>query len=244
MDASTLRWTIVVIGVIILAAIFLFGSPEKKRKPRASRRKVEAVTERREPTLEIVETITDSETPDDPSGQGELPIGDGDAEPKPEPVEAPEVKKAPPKPAGPPPDKIITLFLQARDNHILGGVEILEVALKTAMEFGEMNIFHRLLEGTDKSIFCMANATKPGTFIKDEWNTFETNGLALFLTLPGPTLALDAWDVMLATVRRMADILNSEIQDDQHVEFTRQKEALVREEMREYDRGQARQSLS
>ena len=238
MDASTLRWTIVVIGVIILAAIFLFGSPEKKRKPRASRRKVDAVAERHEPTLEIVETTTDSETPNDPSGQGELLIGDA------EPVEAPEVKKAPRKPAGPPPDKIVTLFLRARDNHTLGGAEILEVALKTGMEFGEMNIFHRLLEGTDKSIFCMANATKPGIFNKDEWNTFETNGLALFLTLPGPTLALDAWDVMLATIRRMADILNSEIQDDQHVEFTRQKEALVREEMREYDRGQARQSLS
>jgi cell division protein ZipA len=242
MDASTLRWTIVVIGVVILAAIFLFGSPEKKRKPRASRRKIEAAAQRQEPTLESAEVTAQLDDPDqspiDSEGQGELLI---EGVPS---AEKPEKKKSPRKPAGPPPDKIITLFLMARDNHILGGVEILEAGLKTGMEFGEMNIFHRLLEGTDKSIFSMANATKPGVFNKDEWNTFETNGLALFMTLPGPTLALDAWDVMLATARRMAEILNSEIHDDQREVFTRQNEAMVREAMREYDRGQARQSLS
>jgi hypothetical protein len=41
-DAATLRWTIVVIGVIILATIFLFGNPDKKRTPKASRRKAGA----------------------------------------------------------------------------------------------------------------------------------------------------------------------------------------------------------
>jgi hypothetical protein len=41
-DATTLRWTIVVIGILILAAIFLFGNPEKKRSPKASRRKARA----------------------------------------------------------------------------------------------------------------------------------------------------------------------------------------------------------
>jgi len=42
MDAATLRWTIIAIGLVILAAIFLFGNPEKKRKPKASRRKAAA----------------------------------------------------------------------------------------------------------------------------------------------------------------------------------------------------------
>ena len=32
METSTLRWILVIIGVVIVGAIFLFGNPDKKRK--------------------------------------------------------------------------------------------------------------------------------------------------------------------------------------------------------------------
>jgi cell division protein ZipA len=107
-----------------------------------------------------------------------------------------------------------------------------------------MNIFHRHVDGSDQPVFSLANAVKPGFFDKNAWHTFETAGLALFITLPGPMLALDAWDVMLASARRMAEILHAEIHDGDHQLFTRQTEAQMREEMRLYDRGRARQSLT
>lgn len=235
MDAATLRWTIIAIGVVILAAIFLFGNPDKKRRPKASRRKAGVGAERLEPTLEKVVDVSLPGDDGEKLGQGELDIG----------VETPPAA-APPKPrvpAGPPPDKIITLFLLARDNHVISGAALLEAALKTGMVFGDMNIFHRRGDGARQPVFSLANAVKPGFFDKDSWNTFETSGLALFLTLPGPMLGLDGWDVMLATARRMAEILNAEIHDDQHLPFTRQQEALIREEMRAYDRGRARQTF-
>ena len=237
MDAATLRWTIVVIGVIILATIFLFGNPDKKHTPKASRRKAGAGAERREPTLEKVIEPSPGANGDAEPGQGELAIGEGAAPSTPAPARKPRA------PAGPAPDKIITLFLLARDNHVITGAELLQAALKTGMAFGDMNIFHRRIEGADQSVFGLANAVKPGFFDKDAWNTFETSGLAMFLTLPGPMLALDGWDVMLATARRMAEILNAEIHDDQHEPFTRQTEARIREEMRAYDRGRARQTF-
>ena len=56
------------------------------------------------------------------------------------------------------------------------------------------------------------------------------------MTLPGPLPALDAWDAMLATGRRMAEVLHAELLDEDRSPFTRQTEAQVREEMREYDR--------
>ena len=59
------------------------------------------------------------------------------------------------------------------------------------------------------------------------------------MTLPGPLSALDAWDSMLATARRMSEILNAEMLDEERSPFTRQREAQVREEMREYDRRQS-----
>jgi cell division protein ZipA len=133
----------------------------------------------------------------------------------------------------------VTLFLLAADNHVINGAELLQATVHTGMQFGDMNIFHRLPEGSEKPIFSMANAAKPGYFERDEWNTFETSGVVLFLTLPAPVNALDAWDAMLATGRRMAEILHAELLDEERKPFTRQREAEVREEMRNYERQQS-----
>lgn len=236
METATLRWILIVVGVIIVGSIFLFGNPDKKRKPKASRKAKEEMLQRREPTLDGGTAEDDSgemefENPGEGAGladQGELNIGGTEPTPRPSP--------APRKPAGPPPEKITTLFLLAKDNHVINGAELLQASVNTGMEFGDMNIFHRIPEGSERPVFSMANAAKPGQFERDEWNTFETNGVALFLTLPGPASALDAWDSMLATARRMSEILHAELLDDERNPFTRQREAQVREEMREYDR--------
>ena len=237
METSTLRWIIIVIGVLILASIFLFGNPDKKRKPRASRRMENIKTERHEPTLDSLSAPESSsgeeyEEPD----QGELEIGEvggGGLGPSTE-----KPSSGPKKQSAPPPDKIKSLFLLAADNHIINGAELLQAALNTGMEFGDMNIFHRIPEGTEKAVFSMANAAKPGHFDREPWNTFETSGVVLFMTLPGPAFALDAWDSMYATAQRMSEILHANLLDEEQNRFTRQKEALIREEMRDYDRSQ------
>ena len=249
MEASTLRWILVIVGVLVIGSVWLFGSPSKKRKPKASRRSAEKAAksgaERREPTLDgaapgsvsMDEMAADAAVAGnhESGGQGELPIG---AAPDAEPMPAPK-PKAPPKsnrPPGPPPEKIVTLFLLSHDNHVITGAELLQAAVSTGMEFGDMQIFHRLPEGSETPVFSMANAAKPGYFERDEWNTFETSGVALFMALPGPVQALDGWDSMLATARRMSEILHAELLDDERNPFTRQREAQMREEMREFDR--------
>jgi cell division protein ZipA len=233
LDASTLRWILIVVGILIVGSIFLFGNPNKKKAPKASRRraamKKAQAAERREPTLdgepESV-SLEDMEL----GGQGELNIG---ATPEPELKREPERKQAP---LGPPPDRIVTLFLLARDNHVITGADLLQATVSTGMEFGDMKIFHRVQDGEEKPVFSMANAEKPGHFERDEWNTFETAGVVLFLTLPAPLHALDAWDSMLAAGRRMSEILQADLLDEERSPFTRQREAQIREEMREYDR--------
>jgi cell division protein ZipA len=228
-ETSTLRWILIIVGIVIVGSIFLFGNPDKKRKPRASRKTKNEMLQRQEPTLDGVAGEAEDLADDgEPADQGELNIGDAEPAPKPAPI--------PRKPAGPSPDKIITLFLLARDNHIINGAELLQAAVSTGMEYGDMSIFHRVQEGSERAVFSLANAAKPGHFERDEWNTFETSGVALFMALPGPLNALDAWDSMLATARRMSEILNSDLLDGERVPFTRQREAQVREEMREYER--------
>ena len=129
----------------------------------------------------------------------------------------------------------MSLFLLARDNHVITGAELLQATVSTGLEFGDMGIFHRLPDGEEKPVFSLANAAKPGNFERDEWNTFETGGAVLFMTLPGPLQALDAWDAMLAAARRISEILHADLLDEQRNPFTRQREAQIREEMRDYD---------
>lgn len=249
MDSTTLRWVLIVIGLIILALIFVFGNPERKKGPRASRRTTNreekrearalkrAGRERREPTIGPGDDSGD-ETGDDGSeagDQGELAIDETPGRKEPV-ITEPDRPRRPPMPD---PDRILSLFLLARDNHVITGAQLLEAAVKTGMDFGDMNIFHRTTEGDSRPVFSLANAAKPGHFDRSTWHEFETGALVVFTTLPNPMPALDAWDSMLATARRMAEVLNAELHDDSHHPFTRQREAQIREEMRDYDRKRA-----
>ena len=228
MDISIFRWILIIVGVAIVAYIFLFGNPDRKRKPRASRKRNRKTRVRREPTLSAEdsgETAGEAGAVANGSETVDLEVGAG--------TEAPDPDLPPP---GPPPDKIVSLFLQARDNHRISGVDLLDAALKSGMVFGEHDIFHRVMDESEDILFSMANLTKPGHFDKTAWNTLETIGVTMFMTQPGPLNALDTWDAMLATSRRIAELLHADLLDENKSVFTRQREGQIREELRKYER--------
>ena len=232
MDISTFRWILIVAGIAIVAGIFLFGNPDKKRKKRASRKRVHAQRVRREPALDSDQHESDGDDADEDSRQAELAIG---LSPDDRRIE-PRLDNKPKVPAAPLPDRIITLFLLARDNHVITGIELLDSSLKSGLVFGSHDIFHRIHEEDVEPVFSMANLTKPGSFDKNAWNTMEIRGVTMFMTLPGPRNALDAWDSMLATSRRLAELLHADLLDDKHEVFTRQRSLVIKEELREYER--------
>ena len=255
MDISNLRWILIIVGIAIIAGIILFGNPDRKRKPRASRKTVHAARTRREPVLDADPDEQESEHDE---RQVELAIGGLDeSEGRVEPSfdlgnddmgqegmgqEGMVQEERPSAPEIPAPDKIITLFLQARDNHFITGLELLDASLKSGLVFGEQGIFHRIHEEDLDPVFSMANLTNPGTFDKTTWNTIEIKGVTMFMTLPGPKNALDAWDSMLATSRRLAELLHSDLLDDTRSVFTRERSLQIKEELREYERQKADQS--
>ena len=244
MDISTFRWILIIAGIALIAGIYLFGVRDRKRKPRASRKRIHTQRVRKEPALDSTQG-SDAENQDDyddfDARQTELAIGESTddlsaIESRIEPLIEPGLDKKPKTPAAPPPEKIITLFLQARDNHIITGVELLDASLKSGMVFGAHDIFHRMHEDDVEPVFSMANLTKPGTFDKTIWNTIEIRGVTMFMMLPGPKNALDAWDSMLATSRRLAELLHADLLDDTQSVFTRQRSLQIKEELREYER--------
>ena len=241
MDISTFRWILIIAGIVIVAGIFLFGNPDRKRKARASRKRAHAQRVRREPALDSDRYESGEDDADDDSRQAELAIGlsddeRGDPDTHFDKRIEPRLDNKPKAPAAPLPDRIITLFLQARDNHLITGIELLDASLKSGLVFGSHDIFHRIHEEDVEPVFSMANLTKPGSFDKDAWNTMEIRGVTMFMTLPGPRNALDAWDSMLATSRRLAELLHADLLDDKHEVFTRQRSLVIKEELREYER--------
>ncbi len=132
--------------------------------------------------------------------------------------------------------RVVTLYLRARGPRRISGLSLLDAAIKAGLRFGEMKIFHRRHRGEPRPVFSMANITRPGSFDPSGWNLFETPGVALFMTLPGPVSALDAWDAMLATGQRLSGILEADLLDDAQCLLTRQRIAQIREDMRGFDR--------
>ena len=235
---DNLRLILILIGIVVLALIVLLHRPSGETRRNHARWR-EAHRERKEPRIGDVDdsASANDETSDSPAGQSrtadlwrgqragsetEPPVGtagkDDDA----------AVQRTP--------DKIVYLYICRRDERRINGSDLLDAAIKAGLNFGEMNIFHRRQEGVKQPVFSMANLTKPGYFDPGSWNVFDTPGVTLFLTLPAPVSALDAWDAMHATAQRLSELLEADVLDDGQCLLTRQRIAQIREEMREYDR--------
>ncbi|MFZ5662503.1 MAG: cell division protein ZipA [Pseudomonadota bacterium] len=225
-DMMLLRLGILVAGLLLIGAIYFFGRPRKpgqgRRMPRETR--AEAADE---PTL---------------AEQLEREIGAEPAIAQPELDLAPRERPAPRSELGRRVseefDKIVTLYLAARAGRKLHGPDIVVAAEKAGLVYGHMGVFHRLIENHPERgpIFSVANIMKPGSFDMTNIQALETPALAFFLTLPAPISALDAWETMLPTAQRMAELLDGVVLDDQRNALGRQRIAHIRDEMRAYDR--------
>jgi cell division protein ZipA len=111
-------------------------------------------------------------------------------------------------------------------------------AEKTGLTYGHMNIFHRLVEGHPERgpVFSVANIMKPGGFDMATIQSLETPAIAFFLTLPAPIPALDAWETMLPTAQRMAELLDGVLLDESRNALGRQRIQHLRDELRAWDR--------
>jgi cell division protein ZipA len=223
-DMTMLRIGIGVAGLILLAAIFYFGRP---RKPGQGKRLQRETTSRQEPTLsEQMEADARAES----LTQSELDLSSRAAETPP----AAELGKRVSEEF----DKIVTLYLAARAGQKLHGPDIVVAAEKAGLVYGHMGVFHRLVENRPERgpVFSVANIMKPGSFNMTQIQALETPAIAFFLTLPAPVPALDAWETMLPTAHRMAELLDGVVLDEQRNALGRQRIAHIRDELRAYDR--------
>jgi cell division protein ZipA len=232
-DAWILRTAIIVAGALLLAAIYFFGRPRKPgqgRRVEGAGRGGFADGARVEPTLG--EMIADelggaAAAEDAPQSEMDLdaPAGAGAGSNAGRRV-SDEF------------DKIVTLYIAARAGAKLRGPDIVVAAEKTGLTDGHMHIYHRLVEGHPERgpVFSVANIMKPGGFDMATIQSLETPAIAFFLTLPAPVPALDAWETMLPTAQRMAELLDGVLLDESRNALGRQRIQHLRDELRAWDR--------
>lgn len=135
-------------------------------------------------------------------------------------------------------ERIVTLFVVAREGTCFNGSDLVVAAEKAGLEFGDMGIYHRLVDGKREQgpVFSVANMLKPGSFDLGRIDALRTPGLSFFMTLPAPVSALDAWETMLPTAQRLAELLDGQVLDEERNALGRQRIAHLRDELRGWDR--------
>ncbi len=228
------RIWILVAGVVLILAILFFGRPRKPGQGRRVSRDGDAAAAagRVEPTLgeQLEDELSaPADGQGDAAGEGtqeELFVAQEQA--------TTELGRRPSEDF----DKIVTLYVAARAGETLRGPDIVVAAEKVGLAYGYMGVFHRLIERQPERgpLFSVANIVKPNSFDMAAIHEVETPAIAFFLTLPAPVPAMDAWDAMLPTAERMAELLGGLLLDEQRNALGRQRIGHIREELRAYDR--------
>ncbi len=134
------------------------------------------------------------------------------------------------------PDEFFIIHVFARGQKF-SGEQLLQQVMSSGMRFGEMNIFHGLenQDGIEAIEFSMANAEEPGVFNLDNMDMLQTTAVTFFMSLPGPSSALQTLNRMEQAARNMANALNGELKDENHSVFTQQTLEHYRQRVRDYE---------
>ncbi|MFA0810160.1 cell division protein ZipA [Microbulbifer epialgicus] len=138
-------------------------------------------------------------------------------------------------------DEVLVINVMAQEGDYFEGNDLLRVMVASGMRFGEMNIFHYHEGGGAEGavIFSLANIVVPGVFDLAQMEEFATPGVSLFLALPVEGEAIKAFDQLLSTAYKIAELLGGELKDEHRSVFTAQTAEHYRQRVVEYQRRRA-----
>src|SRR3990167_6465199 len=133
--------------------------------------------------------------------------------------------------------EVLVMNVMARQGE-LPGADLLRVLLSCGFRFGEMNIFHRYEQHSGKGamLFSVANGVEPGTFDLDNMDNFSTPGICMFMQLPGPKRPMHAFEIMMDSARKIANLLEADIRDEQHNILRQQTAEHYRQRVLDFER--------
>jgi cell division protein ZipA len=225
---ENIRWIILLVGVVVILGIYLFARMKSvrfswpRRAARPAPRRSRAVA----PAVEEFEVDASADAGLDDFEQ--MLLDD-------EPLEIDEsvISTRGRKPAPVNPDRVFSLLVLAPPGVPFRGQLLLGALASANLEFGDMQIFHRieLVNGQEKVLFSAANIREPGTFDLAAMDHFTTEGLALFMQVSPGVDAVWAFESMVSAGRILADRLAGTVCDATRSVLTRQAIGHLREQV-------------
>tara|TARA_R110002096_G_scaffold152824_3_gene316048 strand:- start:10195 stop:10902 length:708 start_codon:yes stop_codon:yes gene_type:complete len=229
MEESSLRWVLLVVGIVILAAIYLFDVLQKRSRRDEADSDRFFTEEKIEPSL--IQTIDDTAT--DQALAEEIPAGvfDDDREgmesvtakasldSQAEDLAVPVAEQA----------SVIQLAVLAKQGEAMSGVDLVTAFTEVELEFGDMGIFHcyKRLDGVENQLFHVANLLEPGTFPVGSMSDFQSTGIILFFQVSDLIDPHEAFDSMLNTARELSQRFSARLVDETMEELSLDKIADI-----------------
>lgn len=224
---ENLRWILLVAGVCIVLGIYLFSRLQAHRSapPRRSGSRSALFTAAPDPGDELDHSVAVEEELE----RMEQLI----SEDTPHVIEKPLREQPAGSPGTTQTDQVFSIFVLAPTGVPFRGPVLTGALAAAGLEYGDMQIFHRheQIEGHEFSLFSVANIREPGIFDLSAMENFTTEGLVLFMQLPGPVEGVQAFDAMVESARALAASLGGTICDATRSVLTNQTIGHLREEV-------------
>ena len=227
---ENMRWILLLAGIAVVLVVYLVSYYQGRRKqPPAPRNKL-----RSQPLMSETDAVTadvdlTGAIDDELEQLGQIISADTPAAEAVSVVDMPAEKREPAAVA----DQVFMLFVEAPKGVPFRGPILLGALAAAQLEFGDMDIFHRVEQdsGQEKVLFSVANIREPGTFDLSAMESFTSEGVVLFMQVPGAADAVRAFDMMVESSGVLADNLDSRVCDATHNQLTRQAISHMREEV-------------
>lgn len=121
----------------------------------------------------------------------------------------------------------LILFISAKEGQVLDGNLILQAMGKLDLHFGDMDIFHYLLDG--ESLFRVANGVEPWTLIPEDIKDHSTPGLSMMMQAPTLVDDTKALTAFIHIAKKLAEIVHGELKNMQQEPFSDNDEIIMRD---------------
>lgn len=188
---------------------------------------------------ENIETITEHEVVDNSASDGRQQAEDMMAIAAYTPVKKPGAN-AECLAERPVPNLVVVTHVVPHDEDGFCGEDILYLVNSCDLRHGEKDIFHRFEkeDGEGRVQFSMANSFNPGTFNPETLLRERIHGVSLFMSLPGPDKAMDAFEAMTEMASVIARNLGGDVHDETHSIMALQTIEHNRQQVRDFVRKQ------
>ena len=134
--------------------------------------------------------------------------------------------------------EVLVINVLAKTGENFSGDQLKDLFEACGLQHGDLDIYHRH-EQTDTQSpvqFSVASAVEPGTFHPEDMAKLSTPGISFFMSMPGPSNSLQAFEFMLETAQCVVRNLGGDLKDERRSVMTPQTIEHCRQRIREFER--------